>query len=310
MLRNLLTASAIICTALPGPALAGGHHYAGPVCNDVTCVPRRLTYGYTPTSWRRWPGAVPAGAAQPAPEELPTPATEKGETPAEPAEPREPALTPEEAPLVPTERAPSGRAPSERSAPAITPESEAPLMPPFDDVPPSPPQRSTETAKPPASSDEMPEFSPSQPPEVVPSETKSRATDSDPPPPMPDDNPFKDDPPSMPDTQKKTSHTSEPDGAVAATSTQAAAKWHVSVKGADDDRSALRPLGDELEGPALLPATSDDEASQPTIESATRRNPLRVLNTTKGFARAVPVANWTRDEPASSSGRRNPLRGN
>src|SRR3954469_828336 len=126
MLRNLLTASAIVCTALPGPVLAGGHYHAGPVCNEVTCVPRRLTYGYTPTNWRRWPGALAAGAVTPAPEELPTPATERGGTQAPPAEKREPAMTPEESPLVPSDRAPSERAPSERSAPAITPESEAP----------------------------------------------------------------------------------------------------------------------------------------------------------------------------------------
>jgi hypothetical protein len=129
---------------------------------------------------------------------------------------------------------------------------------------------------------------------------------------MPDDNPFKDDPPSMPETQKKSSTHSEPDAAVAAVPDRAAAKWHVAVRGVDTEAPALRPVADELDGPALLPATSDDERAQPTIESANRRNPLRALNTTTGFARAVPVANWTREEPtsSSSSGRRNPLRGN
>jgi hypothetical protein len=188
-------------------------------------------------------------------------------------------------------------------------------MPPFDDVPPSAPQKSNEGAKPPASSDDMPEFAPSQAPEVVPNETKSRASDADPPPAMPDDDPFKDDPPSMPETPKKSSTTSEPDASVAAAPTRAATKWRVSVKGADNDRPALRPVSDEVEGPALSPAaTSGDDRAQPSIDSATRRNPLRAVSTTKSFDRAVPVANWTREEPASSSstssGRRNPLRGN
>ncbi len=188
------------------------HHHGGVRCNSGhcgsplagPCVPQRMTYGYVPTSWRRWP--TDQLAAGPMPEQLPTPAkepssrTKPDELPIPGDAAREPAPT-DASPQPPGEQGP------------LTPPfgSESPT-PPFGDEPQSPPSAADPLAvppsdEPPAPPADAPESTPATAPttteaaplESTPADKESPppSLDGDGPPTLPTDDPFKDDPESV-----------------------------------------------------------------------------------------------------------------
>src|SRR5206468_3610767 len=114
--KNATLRLTMILACLCSTARGGEGFY----CNtrDGACVPKRLTYGYTPTTWRRWPNEGTPNVARPAAEQIPTPAKQPPATGPD-MTPEEAPLTPtpDESPLVPTDRTPS------------TPSTEEPLIP-------------------------------------------------------------------------------------------------------------------------------------------------------------------------------------
>jgi hypothetical protein len=312
--RNMLCVALALLTACSGALGATRIRVPAP-CNglDGACVPRRVTYGYTPTTWRRWPNATLAGQKV-GPEELPTPVeqpTPEAKPPSTESPPTEEPITiPDEAPLMPEKESPP-------TTPA-KPES-APLMPPFDDNPPSPPKQPAEDSKAPPS--DTPEFSP-LPPTLEPEETKSRSLDSDPPPIMPDEDPFRDDPP----TRRKPSSSlapasggpalsvaPEPDAPDEAAN-QASMRWRVATKTIERTAGRLKQVVSE-EPQGLIPSEQTEEGPEVSSAGASmRRNPLRSASAKGERPRIVPVANWTEEQrPVNASAeiaRRNPLRPN
>jgi hypothetical protein len=305
--KNVSLRLTMILASLCTTAQGGEGYY----CNtrDGACVPKRLTYGYTPTTWRRWPNEGTPNVARPAAEQIPTPAkqppgaTGPGTTPEDmPLTP-----TPDESPLVPTDSAPSGS----------TPSAEPPLMPPFDDTPPAPPQGQEGDAKPPAATapDDMPApKSLAEPPSRI----QSALPDSDPPPAMPDDDPFKDDPPGPPiPPEEPTKKGARLKPSVEENVRTTATRWQSPAKTAETI----------AEGPQLTPITSADEPRrlQPVDEKTegtvalppanvpAKHNPLRAAAHERRSERVVPTASWTVEQRASTAtaaSRRNPLRSN
>jgi hypothetical protein len=265
-------------------AKGGGrmHHYhGGMVCNDAMCVPRRVTFGYTPTTWRRFPTNEEPSAPEAAPEQLPTPAAEP---PAGESSPfRGPAITPEDAPLMPTE-------------PGLEPPGgETPLIPPFDDAAPAPPS----TSPPPSSaapSSIPPLTSPSSvPPSALPdmpAELNAPAGDSDPPPAMPDDDPFKDDPVApLPSPGSSTRHLPEGPGQLLS-GQPAAVRWQSNVRTTAGALAGASLSGPKLGGAVSLGAVSNGEEAEPARLPAGELAP---------GMRAQPL-------PAQETMRPNPLR--
>src|SRR5262249_29683623 len=71
---------------------------AGQGCIGVQCQPARTTFGYYPTTWRRWPLDKIPTPPKPTPEAVATPpTTEKPK-----AEEKEPTVVPEEGPTTPS----------------------------------------------------------------------------------------------------------------------------------------------------------------------------------------------------------------
>jgi hypothetical protein len=171
-----------------------GSPLAGP------CVPARVTYGYVPTSWRRWP-TDHAAADTKGPEQLPTPATHPETEPLpEPAIPGTALpgpLEPGGATTEPRKKAadesltpPFGDAPTPSFSdeppafgdePQAPPSAADPLADPFGDQPPTPPA-------------DVPSEPPAAPSDVKPSTGTPPTLDSDGPPAMPEEDLFKDDP--------------------------------------------------------------------------------------------------------------------
>ncbi len=286
-------------------------------CNvrDGACVPKRITYGYTPTTWRRWPNEGTPSIAKPAVEEIPTPAKQPSSSTTAPSTapgsadeaPLMPSM--DESPLIPTDSAPSGS----------TPNAEPPLMPPFDDSPPSPPQgqESGSTIPGAANPADMPTpKSLAEPPSRI----QNALPDSDLPPAMPDDDPFKDDPPGPPipveePAQKSTRLKPRIEENARATATQ----WQSTVK----------PVEAAVEGPQLVPVSTAEEPRRlpdveeraeaspalPAASAAPKHNPLRAASRERQSNGVVPTASWIVEPPAPTSGataalRRNPLRSN
>jgi len=226
-MKSLLIAAMVLSVVVPKGAAQGvrpckngscGSPLAGP------CVPARVTYGHVETSWRRWPTDHAVAESKGA-EELPTPATRpeiepmpEPETPgAVPPGAREPGgaatdspgkapdgLTPPfgDAPTPPFGDAPTppfGDAPTPAfgdeppafgDEPQAPPSAADPLAAPFSDEPPTPPMDG------PSASPATPDPSPAQPEGATtpPTEQSPPELDSDGPPAMPQDDPFKDDP--------------------------------------------------------------------------------------------------------------------
>jgi hypothetical protein len=296
---------------------AGGRLHHGPVCNglEVPCAPKRPTYGYTPTTWRRWPSIQISAAPTRAAEELPTPAKDGRPN----VEPDEPIVAPEEPPLVPSE--PDSTLP---------PPSAEPIAPPFEDTPPSPPTEAEPKQTPPADSPPA-EAAPTDatppldnlfdPPSTEPAAGAAPGAEVGPPV-MPAEDPFKDDPfkddpsPSAPAEDPPKGGTYEQRGAPALLGRGGANRWN----------SAARETDVASEGPELNPYARPGElrrlpesprnAGRPEVLPASvseKRNPLRATPSKARARTVVPTAGWSEERPAaqvSSAVRPNPLRPN
>ena len=213
--RSLALALFALGSVAPQGVAQGVHYHGGVRCNSGhcgsplsgPCVPERMTYGYVPTSWRRWP--TDHVAAGPLPEKIPTPAkeprsrTKPDELPMPSGEPRDSAPA-DTSPQLPSEQ--PAITPPFGSEPAAPPFGSEPQTPPFGDAAPVPPPSTDPLAVPP--SDEPP-APPADAPEsapatattttdaAAPESTPTNATpplDRDGPPTLPADDPFKDDP--------------------------------------------------------------------------------------------------------------------
>lgn len=315
--QNTTIRVALILLWLCANVEAGGRLHHGPVCNglDVPCAPKRPTYGYTPTTWRRWPSIQTSAVPTRAPEELPTPAKEARPS----VEPDEPIVAPEEAPLMPTE--PDSTLP---------PPSAEPIAPPFEDTPPSPPAETEPKQEPPTDTPPA-EAAPTEvtppldnlfdPPSTEPAAEAAPGAEVGPPA-MPAEDPFKDDPfkddpaPSAPTEEPPKGGTYEQRGAPALLGRNGAAGWN----------SASRATEVATEGPELKPYARAGEprrlsesprgADRPEVlpvSASEKRNPLRATPTKARARSVVPTANWSEERPAaqvSSAVRPNPLRTN
>ena len=316
--RFVCAALMLVYSWLPTPAAAQGHTVQGvpgfahrQKCLEVGCAPRRITYGYYPTTWRRWPtemlAPTPTPAATPAAEQLPSPAA--GEQPSGKIEPEQPTIAPDDATLVPTEQQPE----PEKPVPTTQPDT----MLPYADKPPELPAETpgglpAAPSSPAPTKQDFPAPAPSPPAE-------------DAPPTMPDDNPFKDDPPApsvkleSPDSKAPDSKTTYKQTSliVPATERGANARWRVSgkpeVAAAGAARVTRIPAGQE---PALVRPServADGAALVPAATPA-RHNPLRLTATGTRQASITPTAAWTaaEREPAGAMVPvgRNPLRDN
>jgi hypothetical protein len=188
----LALAAIVLCAC--GIAVAG-HGVPQGGCSPLAgpCGTNRMTYGYFPTKWRRWPTAHLA--MTPAmPEEVPTPALDLDDTePADSADSAEPAPTFDSdlPPALPDDLP----APGESAVP-----SEAPITaPPFGDMPGGEPGPSPQGGAEPPFGD-MPALpsdqgtpSPAAPGAQPPADI-FQAPESGPTPAMPQDDPFRDDP--------------------------------------------------------------------------------------------------------------------
>jgi hypothetical protein len=303
---RLTMALACLCTTAQG----GEGFY----CNsrDGACVPKRLTYGYTPTTWRRWPNEGTPSVARPPAEQIPTPAKQAPPATTPDMTTEEAPLTPsmDESPLVPTDSVPGGSTPSAD-----------PLLPPFDDTPPSPPQGQDGSSKPPTDASAPPDMTTPKSLAEPPSRIQSGMPDADPPPSMPDDDPFKDDPPGPPippdeSTKKGARLTPILDENVRTTATA----WQSPTKPAEAivEGPQLKPLQSADEPRRLQPVNESPEASiaLPPASVPVKHNPLRAASHERRSDRVVPTASWTVEQRASTATaattapRRNPLRAN
>jgi hypothetical protein len=332
-------AAATILPVLCATALGAHGRVCGPY--GVPCVPQRVTYGYFPTNWRRWPiEAMPVIQQQP--EALPTPAPEPaapkttpeaeqppfGEKPLEPSPPLDaaPLTPPGQEPMTPPGQpgiapppdpfAPPGQEgqeppPAMPDAKAVFPPLEdEPLVPPgttapkLDDAPPSLPGETAPTAPSGAAPAEgMPELPPGQPTPIP--------GDGDAPPKMPDDDPFKDDPEGPPTPPAA---TPKPEAGTRlqqpALSTQAA-RWRIAGAAAQPVQATPASVAVNEPEPARLP-TADGPAQLPR---SSRANPLRSASRQAPKAQVVPAAASTAPSSSITAGeepawRRNPLRSN
>jgi hypothetical protein len=318
-----LAIAALAAWGLCGAAGAGQGPCAAPCCGDhcaagIPCVPGRVTFGYFPTTWRRWPTELEELPAQEAPEPLPAPGETKPGAPAEPGAPKAP-TEPEKGPLEP----PFG------AQPQAPPGEEPPLAPPFEtpgQVPPALPE-----------SKEPAPFDPTVPPQTAPSaDMPAPATeeplpppDKDLPPTMPEDDPFKDDPETevgpppaetpKPEESPKAEESPKPvaESAPDQSARQETLRWQVASEGGAELMPGMP--ADGRHEPRRLQTPGEQAAPAPLPAGAMRENPLR---TTKpgGFRRAiVPTAavreRFSDASAATASGttavwRANPLRSN
>ncbi len=261
---------------------------AGGTC--VPCAPKRITYGYYPTLWRRWPTERTAKPAK-SQESLPTPAKES-----KPITPSDETKPVEETPATPAE-------PATEPPPAEM----APL---FDDNPPAPPKDATPSPEiaPPSELKELPFDEPPAPP----AQSGPPAKTSDPPGPGTlDEDPFKDElpggeSPADEAPKKESSHGLPRSREPAAITWRSTNK--VEAPAADSASIRVAPAEEE---PRLLEAPEASEESGPSLLPRSR-NPLRSPARASGEGRVVATAHWSNNEPAASpeAGRRNPLRSN
>lgn len=300
-IKNSTISLALLFFGLCSVVEAGGHMHGGMVCNDVNCVPRRITFGYAPTTWRRWPTNGAPAETQPPREQLPTPAKEP--TPSTPSQP--PAAPSEELPLMPTEAAPAP--PS--AAPA---ETEAPLVPPFDDAPPTPP------TSPPQGAGTTPDTPPPSTLPEPPAQLNLSPLDGDQPPAMPDEDPFKDELPATPPPSSGKSSQNGPNrGFGVAAERRAAMRWQVAGQFAVDAVEGPQLKGgNREEEPRRLPQVEIDAESRRALPTAApaRTNPLRAAAQGERQERIVRTSNLSAAHRAAAAPseplRRNPLRAN
>jgi hypothetical protein len=215
----------------------------------------------------------------------------------------------DESPLVPTDSAPRG----------ATPNAEPPLTPPFDDSPPSPPQGQESGSITPGATSPADMATPESLAEP-PSRIKNALPDTDLPPAMPDDDPFKDDPPGPPipaEEPNKRGVRLKP--RLEKNVRTAAAQWQSTAKPAEAavEGPQLTPVPSAVEPRRLRPVEEKAEASPvlPAASATPKQNPLRAAARERHSDRVVPTASWSIEQPAPSAGataavRRNPLRSN
>lgn len=350
--KNLGLAGAIVLSLCACVAEAQ-RAYTGPRCGSplgVPCAPQRITYGYFPTMWRRWPTermeaveqpeGVPTPAPEPAPQgpEVPVPGEPGGPEKTPPAEPLpppfgdEPPLGPpgeepppgppsEEPPLGPPEEAPLGppeEAPLEPPSAKMPTPSEDMLAPPktdtpsplLDDAPPEMPRESA--GGPPAGA--TPAEGPSEP-----SRTDLSPPDSDAPPTMPDDDPFKDDPDSL--FGPPAGATPKPDESMDKAGHEPVGqtgRWRSPVSApAASAQAAQADAASAVDEPRRLHVDARDAAPAALPGSRQlRSNPLRSANGASGPGPILPTAGYPASTTAAaaaaddSAWRRNPLRSN
>lgn len=297
--KVLWTLPALLVVATCSSIEAAGRMYAGPFCHGLNgpCVPARVTHGYVPTTWRRWPGNAPAEGEKPSAGQLPTRAAE----PTPSVEPEGPTIAPEETPLMPTE--------SEPARPKS--ETEETLIPPFDDTPPGPPTTTQPETKPPAAAAPADSPPPTTLPEPPP-QMRLPSSDEDPPPSMPQDDPFKDDPPTKSsDAPTKGGRTND------VGERQAAMHWQAA-------EGSTEPLGEnppaKADGSAEPPRLLTPDEGGPNakgvlpISPPIKQNPLRAAAQQTRPARVTPAAHFSSERRAANAAvetsRRNPLRPN
>jgi hypothetical protein len=253
----------------------------------VDCIPKRGTYGFTPTRWRTWPAAEKPPAMQSGSESSPTPAKElpkvESEAPQSPAE---------EAPLRPTET-------ETESALPQTPGG----LPPaglFEDTPPSPPKESDGEGEPPNEQPESADGLPSVPPQIQ----LPAPEDADKPPAMEDEDPFKDDP-----IPHRESPAAEPPARGATKTNPAKNSISISDRRRVDNKSQVNladssptPRAAAPGEPGLLRVDYDQHAGRGLlpIKTPDMRNPLRPETVKHRENKIVPTADWSADPVAAS----------
>lgn len=280
----------------------GGTPFCGP------CVPERVSYGYFPTIWRRWPTEHLRPATSQPSETTPTPATQ--EAPGQPADiplaPEQPETTP---PATMPEEPPFGEPPPAMpdQGPIELPFGQEP--PPFDDAPPALPTEPKDSG--------LPSFDPTAPPAPpsggFPEPGTSVVPDQGEPPVMPDDDPFRDDPNQEPPGTTTPKPSSSTHDALDRIREQAAGRWHgpEEVPGQASEMAA-RPLRKHDE-PRHLEKTA--ERAVAPLSPRQRENPIRSAKRSARPRETAPTASLTSAEtPAATSQgvkwRHNPLRSN
>ena len=304
-----------VCQAQVGPPCSNGHcgsPLAGP------CAPARMTYGYVPTQWRRWP-TVQASATLPAPEELPTPANSDAlpepELPSPRSTvPRESTPRPSGDTLTPP-FGPSTLSPPMTDEPPAAPFGDEPVAPPsaadpladpFGDEPPAPPADQTPSS--PSSQDSVPnQFPPLDEPAPPASETDSLFESE---PAMPAEDPFKDDPePSATpdagaDTRLERNDRAAEEPIAAALQggprEQDAAQIDVEMSPQASEPRLLRADGESLEPGRLTTQIQDDPNPLRQVSHPVRKTAYKEAAVASPPARAREASVW----------RRNPLRAN
>ena len=311
----------VVCGLSSGIAGAGhGPHPAGQCYSPlgVPCAPKRESYGYFPTIWRRWPIEQPETIAPREPETLPTPAEQP--SPAIVSDgagtvPSGPGPTPP-SPVVPEGQPPeSPLAPPFEDAPLKSPSEVAPLPSPFDDAPPGLPDAADSPSPPPMKPQPTTEALPSN--DLPAQPEKQPAADADLPPTMPSDDPFKDDPESEvgppPDAAPKSS-ANTPDE-LHRVLQQSAAKWNaLDVDPYEfDTAQRTQPNNDIVVAPRRLEMDAANAPPEELPGPSPRANPLRSASQTSRKQTMASTASFSSPRAEAPGGegsawRRNPLR--
>lgn len=325
--RNNLGVVAAIVVGVFGVGEDAHGQCVAPRCSSPLgepCAPERITYGYFPTTWRRWPTQRVEEAPERQPE--PTPAEKPAEAaPAGPRAPSEPEVpvpaepVPDLGPPKPPDVEPME--PPFGAGPLKPPTEEAPFMPPFNDAPPKLPDAGQDalpfdpTVPPSATPPEKPTEPPSQPESAAP-------PDGDLPPTMPDDDPFKDEPEgeaAPPAGAPKSSERTRAD--IMQVAQPANERWRIegATPPATIHSPEELPIADNEE-PRRLDAVGEMDEPAALPGTALRANPLRsASHQSRPRANAarphpiVPAASFTAAETARADAdgarwRRNPLR--
>jgi|GEM_PF-6954459 len=267
-----------------------------PYTQDGACVPERSSYGYTPTRWRRWPGAESSMIA-PGPEAIPAPKPGKP-TPAKPKKDRQ-ELPPGDDDDAPKPPGAEGANPNNPEPPPAQPGADAPQTP-----------SGSEVEQPSSLEDvlrglpglEKPPSDDAAPEKKTEAEKKPEAE-------QPAD-PFQDDPTDEPTGAPKSAP--EKSGARLSPAIQAREMhWRTSNALARKQREAEMASAASVEEPRLLPKPKADRPVLHQSPQSSGRNPLRAGGAPQAEEiRVVPTAHWT-VEPSRQASRSsgNPLRG-
>jgi hypothetical protein len=253
----------------------------------VECIPKRATYGFTPTKWRQWPAAEKPAAASPEPENQPTPAKELPKVESDVPQP-------------PSEDSPFG--PPKTEAEPAMPQTPGALPPDglFEDTPPKPPNEFDGPAERPRDQSESTDNLPGPPPGT----SLPSPEDADKPPSMEDEDPFKDDPiprqeaPPANPPSRGAAKPSPTKNSSQASDRSSGNKAQVNLAGtAPTMRAAVQ---DE---PGLLRVNHERHAGGgilPNYATCTP-NPLRAEAARPQDNKTVPTAAWPADRVAASN---------